>query len=58
MPRTEAQRRAKNKYAATHYDQVLLQLPKGKKAEYTEQANAHGLTLKQYIVLLIEKDRT
>ena len=54
---TDAQNRAHTKYRAKAYDQVNLQIPKGKRDEYKAQAAAHGMSLNAYIISLLEADR-
>ena len=56
MATSEAQKRASMKYRAKTKEQMNLDLPIGKKAEYKAQAAKRGLSLNAYIVSLIEKD--
>lgn len=56
MAYSEAQKRATLKYKAKTYEQVSLQLKKGKKEIYKAQAEKHGMSLNAYIISLIEKD--
>ena len=54
---TDAQNRANRKYKAKAYDRLELQLKRGMKEEYREQAAAHGMSLNAYIVSLLEADK-
>ena len=56
MAYSEAQKRATLKYKAKTYEQVSLQLKKGKKEIYRAQAEKRGMSLNAYIISLIEKD--
>ena len=57
MPKTsEAQLKANAKHLAS-LDEFKVRVPKGKKAEYKAQAEAHGLSLNAYIVKLLEQDK-
>lgn len=56
MAYSEAQKRATLKYKAKTYEQVSLQLKKGKKEIYKAQAEKRGMSLNAYIISLIEKD--
>lgn len=57
MPKTsEAQLKATAKLQANQ-DHIRIHVPKGKKAEYKAQAEAHGLSLNAYVVKLLEADR-
>lgn len=53
----DAQKRASIKYLSEKTDDIRVRVPKGKKAEYKAQAEAHGLSLNAYIVKLIEADK-
>jgi len=57
MAYSEAQKRATKKYQEKAYDRLELQLKKGMKEVYREQAAARGLSLNAYIVSLLEADR-
>ena len=57
MAYSEAQKRATMKYKEKAYDRLELQLKKGMKEVYREQATARGLSLNAYIVSLLEADR-
>lgn len=46
--------KAKNKYNDANYDRISLSIPKGKKEEYKQRAEATGKSLNQYIVDCIE----
>lgn len=56
MPYSEAQKRATMKYKAKAYDRLELQLKKGMKDVYREQAAKKNMSLNAYIISLIEKD--
>jgi len=53
----KASTRAKNKYNAVNYDRISLSVPKGKKEEYQQAAEAAGKSLNQFIVDCIEEGR-
>ena len=54
MATTKAGQKAVNKYIASNYDRVNLTMPKGKKSEYKEAAEARGKSLNQFIIDCIE----
>ncbi len=56
MTVTPAQKTARNKYDANHYEYATLKLPKGEKAKIKAHAESNGMSLNAYIVSLIEKD--
>ena len=56
MPYSEAQKKATIKYRDKTYDQMNLQIKKGKKDEYKAQAEKRGMSLNAYIISLIEQD--
>lgn len=45
---------AKNKYNNKNYDRINLVVPKGKKDEYKQMAEAEGKSLNQFIIDKIE----
>lgn len=49
MPVSKAQQRATNKYKKTNYDRIELVVPKGRKAEIKDYADAVGESLNAYI---------
>lgn len=53
---SEAQLRSNAKHLAS-LDEFKIRVPKGKKAEYKEQAEERGLSLNAYVVKLLEADR-
>lgn len=53
---SEAQLRANAKHLSS-LDDIKVRVPKGKKAEYKAQAEAHGMSLNAYIVKLLEADK-
>ena len=57
MSVSEAQIRANHKYRAKTYDQIQVQVKKGKRDEYRAQAAARGLSLNAYIIALLEADK-
>lgn len=56
MAYSEAQKRATIKYKKAHTEQVTFDVKPGTKDIYKAHAASKGLSLKQYIVGLIEKD--
>ena len=57
MAYSQAQNRATQKYLANNYDKMTLRFKKGDKEKYQQQAAAHGKSLTQYIIDLLEADR-
>ena len=54
----ESRKNASMKYRKNNIERIALDLPKGKKDEYREQATAKGYSsLTAYIVHLIESDK-
>lgn len=53
----ESRKKASMKYIKEKRDNLNLNLPKGKKAEYKAKAEAKGMSLTAYIVSLIEGDK-
>lgn len=51
---TYAQRAASEKYMEHHTDRMTLRLPKGVKDEWTQAAQAAGMSLTQYIIAAVE----
>lgn len=51
---TSAQRAASEKYMENHTDRMTLRLPKGVKDEWTQAAQAAGMSLTQYIITAVE----
>lgn len=51
---TSAQRAASEKYMERHTDRMTLRLPKGVKDEWTQAAQAAGMSLTQYIIAAVE----
>lgn len=56
MAYSEAQKKATLKYRKEHLETLTLQLKKGTKETWKEQAKAKGLSLNAYISSLIKKD--
>ncbi len=56
MGTSEAQMKASMKYRAKTKDQMNIDVPKGMKEVYKEQAAKHGKSLAAYIIGLIEAD--
>lgn len=44
------------KYRAKTYDRFMLEFTKGTKEEVAKYVQAHGMTMRSYILGLIEKD--
>jgi len=55
MPKTNAE--IKNAYAKKAYDDIRLQVKKGNKDIYKQQAKSKGMSLQGYIISLLERDR-
>lgn len=53
----EAQKKASIKYLSEKTDNLQIRVPKGKKAEYKAQAEAHGMSLNAYIIKLLEANK-
>ena len=53
---TEAQKRAAEKYKATHREQLKLDVPKGSKDKYKAYAQKQGKSLTALIIELLEAD--
>ena len=51
---TPSQNKATQKYVKTHYDEIKVRFPKGKKEEYKVKAEEQGKSLNQYIIDCIE----
>lgn len=45
-----------NQYNAEHYEQLIIRITKGKKAEIKQRAERKGLSLNAYINQLIDND--
>ncbi len=56
MAYSEAQKRATIKYKKAHTEQITFDVKPGTKNIYKAVATSKGMSLKQYIVSLIEKD--
>lgn len=52
----EAQKKATQKYNAKAYDQLKIQVKKGKRELYKEHAKSKGMSLTELIVSLLDKD--
>lgn len=57
MAYSEAQKRATMKYRKENYARINIDLKKEKKEEYKLQAKIHGMSLSNYIISLLEKDK-
>ena len=55
MTISDAQKRALAKYKKKSYDRIELTVPKGKKAEIQEYAQAHGESVNAFIVRIIDE---
>ena len=51
---TPAKKRANEKYLTTKVDNILVRVPKGKKAEIQDVANEQGISVNQFIVDAID----
>ena len=51
---TPAKKRANEKYLTTKVDNILVRVPKGKKAEIQDIANEQGISVNQFIVDAID----
>ena len=51
---TPAKKRANDKYLTTKVDNILIRVPKGKKAEIQDAAKQKSVSLNQYIVDAID----
>ena len=56
MAYSEAQKKATLKYRKEHLETLTLQMKKGTKDQWKEQAKSKGLSLNAYITALIKKD--
>ncbi len=54
--RTEAQKRASNKYEKEKVDSILVRVPKGMKDKITKKAKDNGESVNEMINRLIEKE--
>lgn len=57
MAYNESAKKATLKYMAKTYDRLELQIKKGMKEIYREQAEKKGMSLNAYIINLLEKER-
>lgn len=56
MPKSNAQKRATVKYVSTHYDQVVLRMPKGSRESLKEKAESEGKSVNEYILGLLQRE--
>ncbi len=56
MPYSDAQKRATIKYKTNNYERLVMDVKKGMKDIYKNQAEKKGMSLAGYIQYLIEKD--
>lgn len=56
MAYNESAKKATIKYQKEHLSRIILDVKKEKKEEYKAQAAKRGMSLRAYIVSLIEKD--
>lgn len=54
-PVSKNQQKSVNKYIQKNYDRINLTLPRGKKAELQEHAQANGESVNAFIARAIEK---
>lgn len=47
----------KSEFNRQAYDQITLRVPKGERDKIAKQAAGRGLSLNQYIISLIERDK-
>lgn len=55
MEMGKAATKAKNKYNEANYDRISLSVPKGKKEEYKQAADARGMSLNEFISDCVEQ---
>jgi len=55
MAKSEAQKRASNKYNSKAYDSILFRVPKGDKEKIVAFATEHGESLNGFIVRAIKE---
>ena len=53
---TEAQKKSAEKYLKEKVEDIRIRVPKGQKQKIKDYAEAHGKSLNQFIVDLIEKE--
>ncbi|MBQ3557821.1 MAG: hypothetical protein IJA11_08530 [Oscillospiraceae bacterium] len=56
MAYSDAQKEATARYNKKVYDRIEIKVKKGRKREIVEYAKAHGKSVNQFIVELIEKE--
>lgn len=56
MAYSEAQNRATQYYVKTHYDNINVRVPKGKRDQYKKMAEEQGKSLNRLIVELLENE--
>ena len=52
---SDARRRANEKYNAKAYDEIIVRVPKGRKAEIQAAADALGESLNKFVATAIDK---
>ncbi len=52
---TEAQRRAVAKYQKETVEEFKVRVPKGRKAYYKQQAEAHGMSLNAFCIYAMDR---
>lgn len=57
MPYSEAQKRASRKYNETNYVQLAIRMKPEEKEAIMQAAEAAGLSVRQYLLRLVEADR-
>lgn len=55
MPKTDAQRRAENKYKANKLDSLLIRYPKGTKAKIQQLSMLSGESMASYVLEAIRQ---
>lgn len=48
----------KNRYSSEHYDRLNMLMPKGRKEELKKKAAAHSMSMSEYILYLVDNDRS
>lgn len=56
MAYNESAKKATMKYMAENLEKIEFRVKKGKKEEYRKRAEEKGMSLRAYIIELIEKD--
>ena len=54
---TDVNRIASNKYQKEKLEQIGIKVKKGQREKYKQQAEAHGMSLRAYILYLLDNDK-